>query len=118
MAAGFAAVAAIAASTALSVAAFPGTHQEARANLLYVPLMLPMVWWLVGLKDFTPRAVRIWRPALAVCALVSAGGLLVHLWQDRDPVGPAIALGVTLAAAAASAVLLRGSLVEREGPAR
>ncbi|MBP0491981.1 hypothetical protein [Roseomonas indoligenes] len=111
-------VAAVAANTALLAAAFPGTHYEARANLLYLPLMLPMAWWVLGLKDFEARPVRLWRPAMAVCGLVSAGSLLVHLYQGRDWMVPAIVLGITLAAAAASLLLLHGSLMDREGPAR
>ncbi|WP_458093608.1 hypothetical protein [Roseomonas sp. WA12] len=114
-----AAVAAISGTVSVIASALPGlSHYESRASLLYLPLMLPAVWWVSDLAAFTPRAVRLWKPALTVACLAAAASLAVELGRGEDWGLPATGLGITLAAAAGSLVLLRGSLVDREGPAR
>ena len=91
---------------------------ESRANPLYWLLMLPGIWWGTGLMSFEPRAVRLWKPALAVACGASAIAAFVAMRAAGTWTGQTVACGVTVLAVAASLFLHRGSLVQREGPAR
>ncbi|MEH3147719.1 MAG: hypothetical protein PGN34_20780 [Methylobacterium frigidaeris] len=118
VAAGFAVVAGLVATLTVIAASVPGSHSEARANPLYWLLMLPLVWWANALAAFEPRAVRIWRPALALACLADAACLALTVGRQEDWTAGAVSLAIVLAAAAASLAAHRGSLVAREGPAR
>ena len=111
-------LAALAATLSVVALAVPGSHAASRGNPLYWALMLPMAWWGSGLTTFSPRAVRLWKPVLALSVLAAGTSLLAALRQEADWAIWAVAFGITLAAAAGSLALLRGSLVAREGPAR
>ncbi|MFD1949512.1 hypothetical protein ACFSGX_01865 [Sphingomonas arantia] len=98
--------------------AVPGPLPEARGNPLYWLLMLPMVYWVTELTSFTPRSVRMWTPALVVACVASAVAAVV---VARDEPGWTVQGGlcvVTVLASIASRWLYRGSLLDREGPAR
>lgn len=95
-----------------------GTHYQSRANPLYWLLMAPMVWWVVGLTGFEARHVRLWTPALALASGISIVAAAVTMRTAGGWTGQTIACVVTLVAAAASLWAYRGSLVQREGPAR
>lgn len=116
-AAGFAAVATMAATVSLVGLLVKGTHYEARSNPLYWGLMLPAAWWVNGLAGFKPCAVRWWKPALLLSVVVATVVLIVAAGRD-EWVPEAVCLALTLVGAAVSLVLRRGSLVAREGPAR
>ena len=113
-----AALAALAGTISVISISVEGTQYQARANLLYWLLMAPMVWWVVGLTTFAPRYVRLWTPALALACLASIVAALATMREAGGWTAQTIACVVTLAAAAASLLARRGSLVEREGPAR
>jgi len=113
-----AALAALAATISVISISVGGTQYQARANPLYWLLMAPMLWWVVGLTTFAPRYVRLWTPALAVACLASVAAAAATMHEAGDWTAQTIACAVTLAAAAASFLVRRGSLVEREGPAR
>ena len=95
-----------------------GTPYESRANLLYWLLMVPMLWWVTGLTSFEPRHVRLWKPALAIACIASAVAAFVAMRAAGTWTAQTVACAVTVLAAAASLLLHRGSLVQREGPAR
>jgi hypothetical protein len=113
-----AAIAALAATMTVISVTVQGGVTESRANPLYWLLMLPMVWWVNGLTSFEPRAVRLWKPALAIASGTSSIAALLAIRAAGTWTGQTVACTVTLIAAAASLILLRGSLVECEGPAR
>lgn len=114
----FAAVAVLAATISLVSVTVGGTPYQARANPLYWLLMAPGVWWVVGLTGFEARHVRWWFPALAAACAVSIAVAAVAMHAAGGWTGQTIACAVTLAAASASLPAYRGSLVQREGPAR
>ncbi|MFN3675030.1 MAG: hypothetical protein ACK4TC_03550 [Sphingomonas pseudosanguinis] len=116
-AAGMAALAAIAASVMLIGLLVEGSQYQARTNPLYWILMLPAVWWSTGLARFEPRPVRWWKPALLLCVAI-AGAVLALAIDSGDGMPEAIGFALTLIGAVSSMVLLRDSLVAREGPAR
>lgn len=116
-AAGMAALAAIAASVMLIGLLVEGSQYQARGNPLYWILMLPAVWWSTGLARFEPRPVRWWKPALLLCVAI-AGAVLALAIDSGDGTPEAIGFALTLIGAVSSMVLLRDSLVAREGPAR
>lgn len=117
-AAGCAGVATIAATVSLIGSLVQRSQYEARATPLYWLLMLPVVWWLSGLGRFEPRHVRLWKPALAVSVAISTATLIVALRRGTGWGPDAAGFAITIASAAASLMLLHGSLVAREGPAR
>ena len=116
-AAGMAALAAIVASVMLIGLLMEGSQYRARTNPLYWILMLPAVWWSTGLARFEPRPVRWWKPALLLCVVI-AGAVLALAIDSGDGMPEAIGFALTLIGAVSSMVLLRDSLVAREGPAR
>ena len=95
-----------------------GTHDKSRANPLYWLLMMPMLWLVTGLTSFEARHVRLWKPALALACIASAIAAFVAMQAAGTWTGQTVACAVTPLAAAASLFLHRGSLVQREGPAR
>jgi len=95
-----------------------GTQYKARANPLYWLLMVPMLWWVTGLTSFEPLHVRLWKPALVLACIVSAISAFVAMRAAGTWTAQTVACAVTLLAAAVSLFLHRGSLVQREGPAR
>jgi len=95
-----------------------GTQYQSRANPLYWLLMVPMLWWVTGLTSFEPRHVRLWKPALAIACIASAVAAFVAMRAAGTWTAQTVACAVTVLAAAASLFLHRGSLVQREGPAR
>lgn len=111
-------LAALAATLSVVALAVPGSHADSRGSPLYWALMLPMAWWGSGLTTFAPRYVRVWKPVLALAVLAAGASLLLALRREAGWGIWAAAFGVTLAAAAGSLALLRGSLLAREGPAR
>ncbi len=114
---GMAAIASISATVSLTALLVDGSQYQARGNPLYWLLMLPVVWWLSSLGSFEPRAVRWWKPALLTSVAIAT--LACFMAVGKPDWGPtAFGLGVTLLSASLSAILLRGSLVAREGPAR
>jgi hypothetical protein len=113
-----AAIAALAATMTVISVTVQGGVTESRGNPLYWLLMLPMAWWVNGLTSFEPRAVRLWKPALAVASGTSVVAAALAMRSAGTWTGQTVACAVTLGATAASLILLRGSLVEREGPAR
>lgn len=116
-AAGMAALAAIAASVMLIGLLVEGSQYQARTSPLYWILMLPAVWWSTGLARFEPRPVRWWKPALLLCVVI-AGAVLALAIDSGDGMPEAIGFALTLIGAVSSMVLLRNSLVAREGPAQ
>ena len=116
-AAGFAAIAAMAATVSLLGLCIEGTPYQARGNPLYWLLMLPAIWWVAGLVGFERNRVRLWKPALAVSLLIATLAVLIAV-RRGDWGAEAAGLAITLASTAASLFLLRNSLVAREGPAR
>jgi hypothetical protein len=116
-AAGMAALAAIVASVMLIGLLVKGSPHQVRSHPLHWMLMLPAVWWLTGLSRFEPRAVRWWKPALLLC-VVTAAIVLVLAIDSGDGMPEAIGFALTLVGAVSSMVLLRDSLVAREGAAR
>lgn len=113
-----AAIAALAATMTVISMTVQGGVAESRANPLYWLLMLPAMWWLTGLTSFEPRAVRLWKPALAVATGASVVAAALAMRAAETWTGQTVACTVTPIAAAASLLLYRGSLVQREGPAR
>ena len=113
-----AALACLTATISLISITVGGTHYRSRTNPLYWTLMLPMVWWVIGLTGFEARYVRMWMPVLVLASGVSIVVASVSMYAVGSWTGQTIACAVTLAAAAASLLTYRGSLVEREGPAR
>ena len=113
-----AAFAVLAATITVISVAVGGTQYQARANPLYWLLMVPMLWWVIGLAAFEARHVRLWRPALGLACGVSVVTAIVTMRAAGSWTGQTVACAVTVAAAAASLLAYRGSLVEREGPAR
>jgi hypothetical protein len=111
-------IAAIAATMTVISVTIEGGVAESRANPLYWLLMVPMVWWVTGLTSFEPRAVRLWKPALGICCTVSVVIAIMAMRAAGTWTGQTVACAVTLIAAITSLILLRGSLVEHEGPAR
>ena len=79
--------------------------------------MLPAVWWSTGLARFEPRPVRWWKPALLLCVAI-AGPVLALAIDSGDGMPEAFGFALTLIGAVSSMVLLRNSLVAREGPAQ
>jgi hypothetical protein len=114
----FAAITVLAATLTVISVTIEGGVAESRANPLYWLLMLPGVWWVTGLTSFEPRAVRLWKPALAVTCGTSTIAAIVAMRATGTWTAQTVACAVTLIAATASLLLYRGSLVEREGPAR
>ncbi|WP_420139366.1 hypothetical protein [Sphingomonas sp.] len=80
--------------------------------------MAPMVWWVSGLSRFEARSVRLWRLALVIASIASVAAAAVAMHRAGTWTGQTIACAVTLVAAIASLLSYRGSLVDREGPAR
>lgn len=113
-----AALAALAGTLTVISLTVSGTHYELRANPLYWLLLAPMLWWVTGLTSFEPRHVRLWKPALAVACGASVIAAVIAMRAEGSWTGQTVACAVTLIAAAASLLLHRGSLVQREGPAR
>ena len=95
-----------------------GTHYQSRGNPLYWLMMAPMLWWVIGLAGFEARYVRLWIPALVLASGVSIVAAAVAMHAAGSWTEQTIACAVTLAAAVASLLTYRGSLVDREGPAR
>jgi len=116
-AAGFAAVATMSATVSLIGLFVSGSQYQARGKPLYWLLMVPVVWWLSGLGQFEPRAVRWWTPVLVLSVIVTAIVLILAI-DSGDWVPEAVGFGITSLSAAISFLLRRGSLVAREGPAR
>lgn len=113
-----AALAALLATMSLISITVDGTHYEARANPLYWLLMVPMVWWLSGLMGYEPRYVRLWIPAMALASGVSICVAAFSIYATGGWTAETVVCGATLAAAVSSMVAYRGSLLQREGPAR
>ncbi len=116
-AAGFAAIAAMSATVSLIALFVNESQYQARGNPLYWALMVPVVWWLSGLGQFEPRAVRWWTPVLVLSVIVTIIALAIAL-KSRDWAPEAIGFGITCLSALISLTLRRRSLVAREGPAR
>lgn len=112
------AIAALSGTLGLIAALVEGTPHEARANPLYWILMLPMVWWVSDLTQFSARAIRFWTAAMLLSCAGAAFGLVLGMAGSQDVMLPLVNVVVCVLAAAASLVLRRGSLVDREGPAR
>ncbi len=112
------AIAALAATMTVISVTVDGGVAESRANPLYWLLMLPMAWWVTGLTSFEPRAVRAWKPALATACAVGLMAAALTMRAADNWTAQTVACAVTLIAATASLLLYRGSLVQREGPAR
>ena len=113
-----AALAALAGTLTVISLTIGGTHYESRASPLYWLLMAPMLWWVTGLTSFEARHVRLWKPALALACAISVTAAYVAIRAEGTWTAQTVACAVTLLAAAASLFLYRGSLVQREGPAR
>lgn len=111
-------VAVLAATTSLISATVGGTQYQARANPLYWLLMAPMVWWVIGVSGFEARYVRLWIPALVLASGLSIVVAAVAMHAVGSWTVQTVACAVTLAAATASLLVYRGSLLQREGPAR
>lgn len=118
VAAGLAALAALLATVSVMILAVPGTHYQARGSIAYWLLMLPLVWWVAGLATFAPAYVRSWKPVLLLAVLTAGGSLLYGISRGGGWGMQAISFIMVAAAAAGSLLTLRGSLVDREGPAR
>ena len=117
-AAGMTAIAAILTATSVTMILVPGSQYEARSNILYWGIFIPVVWWLVGLSRFEPWPVRIWRPALIVLCITKISCLWI-VFRGPYSVGiESFTTAVVLISAAAAFFLYRGSLIDREGPAR
>lgn len=112
------AVAALSGTLGLVAALVGGTHHVARADPLYWLLMLPMVWWVSDLTRFLARSLRFRTPAMALSCAGATFGPILGTARGEDVVLPLLNLGVCVLAATASLVLRRGSLVDRERPAR
>ena len=118
VAAGLAAIAALAATVSVIDTLVGGSQFEARGNPLYWLCMLPMVWWVSGLTTFAPRYVRCWGLAMLLACAASGISLVIVVWRAEDWSMAAGAWILTLATATGSRVLYRRSLLAREGPAR
>lgn len=116
--AGLAIVAALAAVVALQPTLFPGTPTDVRLSPAYWLLLTPVAWWAAGLTAFEPGPVRFMRRVAVGSPPTAAIGSLLAWSRGADWLPPAILAAVALAAAGASLLLYRGSLLEREGPAR
>jgi len=113
-----AALAALFGTLGVIFALLDGPHHAPRAGLLSWLLMLPMAWWVGDLTRFTARAVRLWTPAMLLSVGGAGLGLAFALIRGDALLVPLLDLGLAVPAALASLALRRGSLVEREGPAR
>lgn len=113
-----AAVAALFGTLGVITALLDGPHHVPRAGILSWLLMLPMAWWVGDLTRFTARAVRLWTMAMLLSIAGVSFGLLCAITRSDDLLIPLLNFGLAALAAVASLVLRRGSLVEREGPAR
>ncbi|WP_019998827.1 hypothetical protein [Aureimonas ureilytica] len=94
-----------------------GPHAP-HASLFSWLLMLPMAWWVGDLTRFTARAVRLWTTAMLLSIAGASFGLLGAITRSDDSLIPLLNFSLAILAAVASLALRRGSLVEREGPAR
>jgi hypothetical protein len=113
-----AALAALFGTLGVITALVDGPHHAPRAGLLSGLLMLPMGWWVGDLTRFTARAIRLWTSALLLSIAGAGLGLAFALMRGDTLLVPLLNIGLAVPAALASLVLRRGSLVEREGPAR
>lgn len=118
IAAGLAGVAVLSGTISVISIGVSGNQFEARANPLYWLLMIPMVWWVSGLSTFAALYVRSWKPVMAVACVSSAASLAVAMNRTEDWHIWAFSFVITVAAAAASLMVYRNSLVALSGPAR
>ncbi|RYI35906.1 MAG: hypothetical protein EON48_00530 [Acetobacteraceae bacterium] len=111
VAAGLAAIAALAATVSVIDTLVGGSQFEAWGNPLYWLCMLPMVWWVSGLTTFAPRYICCWGLAMLLACAASGISLVIVVWRTGAWI-------LTLATATCSRVLYRRSLLAREGPTR
>lgn len=113
-----AAVSALFGTLGVITALLDGPHHVPRASLFSWLLMLPMAWWVSDLTRFTVQAVRLWTMAMKLSIAGASFGLLCAITRSDDLLVPLLNFSLAALAAVASLILRRGSLVEREGPAR
>jgi hypothetical protein len=116
--AGLATVAALMAVVTLVLTFLPGAPTHVRFNPLYWLALLPVAWWGGNLTAFKASAVRWMRPiSIAAIPIGMVATALAFARGERWQVPLGLAT-VACVAAVASLILYRGSLLEREGPAR
>lgn len=102
----------------VSVLVVPGTQGQARGNPLYWLMMLPFAWWAVSLASYEPTPVRLLKPAQVLAPLVAIASAATATRMGEDPTPFWVATAVSAVAAVTGWLLYRGSMLEREGPAR
>ena len=115
---GLAIVAAIVAVVALQPSLFPGAPTRVRLDPLYWLLLLPIAWWGAGLAAFEPGPVRLMRTVTIAAPPIAAGATLLAWFRGADWAIPFALAAISFGTAIVSRLLYRGSLLEREGPAR
>ncbi len=118
IAAGLNAVSALVATMAFIGLRIPGSQADARADPLYWVILLPFGWWGSSLGAFEAWTVRLFWPSLAAWPLIAASALAGAWRQGEDLTLWAGSLAVSVACSIGAALLYRGSLLQREGPAR
>ena len=96
----------------------PGSQAASRGSPLYWALLIPFAWWGSSLGGFEPRAMRLFTPSLLLWPFVAAASL-AKAWSDGEgSTAWVIALIACSACSIGAAWLYRGSVLQREGPAR
>jgi hypothetical protein len=94
-----------------------GQHGPRGTGNPFALVVLPFVWWAVGLGGYKPRFVRMLRPALVLAVVVSLASLGAAAAVGRDGLELwIVSTAITIVSAAASEFLYRGSLLYRESP--
>lgn len=115
---GLALIAVLSASVSIVGMAVGGPPGLARANPIYWLVFLPTAWWGSGLMGFEADKVRLMPPLTYAAPLVAFLCLIIAALQGTDWSAPLVASIIAFVAAVGSRVAYRGSLLQREGPAR
>lgn len=103
---------------AVNVLMFPGSPSQARGNPIYWLVFAPLAWWATALSGYEPRPVRFLKLALVGALIAAAMVALAATVMAQDATSFWVATAASAVAAAAGWFLYRGSMLEREGPAR
>lgn len=98
--------------------AVPGTQATGRANPLYWLIMVPAAYWVSSLLGYEPWAVATFRFSLVILPLVAVVALLWSLERGEGVTAHLVLLGLSGVFSMSAELFYRGSLLQREGPAR